>query len=100
MINIGLRQRNRTMPNIINEPSQAQRLDNGDRISGENLSKFLDVYTKALNTIHSAQSSISERWQPNAKLAITSGPKLKKSASTGRLPNFSSTEGTQPKNTI
>lgn len=99
MISIGLKQRNRSMPNIINEPSQAQRLDNGDRISGENLSKFLDVYTKALNTIHSAQSSITERLQPNTKLSITCGPKLKKSASTGRLPSFSNTEGVGPKHT-
>ncbi|CAH0728775.1 unnamed protein product, partial [Brenthis ino] len=88
MINIGLKQRKRSIHNIISEPSQGSRLDNGDRISGENLTKFLDVYTKALNTVQSAQSAISERWQPNSKLSITCKPKMKKSASTGRLPTY------------
>lgn len=88
MINIGLKQRKRSIHNIISEPSQGSRLDNGDRISGENLTKFLDVYTKALNTVQCAQSAISERWQPNSKLSITCKPKMKKSASTGRLSTY------------
>ncbi|XP_050343126.1 uncharacterized protein LOC126768823 [Nymphalis io] len=88
IVSIGLKQRNRRMQNtIVNEPISTPRSDNGDRISGENLSKLLEVYTRALNTVTSSQIQQKNTSQ-NTNPSLTYNSKLTRSASTGRLPNY------------
>ncbi|XP_046960406.1 uncharacterized protein LOC124530323 [Vanessa cardui] len=90
ILSIGLSQRNRSMQNtIVTEPIGAPQRDNTDRISGENLSKLLEVYTRALNSVNSSQ--IQQRGTPrNTNPSLTYKSKLTRSASTGRLPNYES----------
>lgn len=85
IVSVGLQQRFRSRPNT-NAETSAQRVDSGDRISGENLSKFLEVYSRALNTVTSLQ--IPQKLAQNSSSSLTYRPKISRSASTGRLPNY------------
>ncbi|CAH2107270.1 unnamed protein product [Euphydryas editha] len=92
IMSVGLQQRFRSRQNThINEPSP-RRVDSGDRISGENLSKFLEVYSHALNTVTSSLIPQKMLLQTSNR-SLTYRPKISRSASTGRLPNFECGDG-------
>ncbi|CAH2075341.1 unnamed protein product, partial [Iphiclides podalirius] len=80
LINVGLKQRNRNISNTDN--IQTARLENNDRISGATLDKILDVCSRALST-----AEVTRNGNNTLRLhAANSG--LRRSASTGRLPNL------------
>ncbi|CAK1604267.1 unnamed protein product [Parnassius mnemosyne] len=81
LISIGLKQRNRTFMNT-NE-SQPSVNETNDRISGATLDRLLDVCSRALSTAQASQNR-NNRLQ----LHSTRTTNLRRSASTGRLPNF------------
>lgn len=87
IMSVGLQQRFRSRPNT-NAETSAQRVDSGDRISGENLSKFLEVYSRALNTVTSLQIPQKLALQNSKRSSLMYRPKISRSASTGRLPNY------------
>lgn len=97
IVSVGLQQRFRSRPNT-NAETSAQRVDSGDRISGENLSKFLEVYSRALNTANAnfcgickevtTSLQIPQKLAQNSSSSLTYRPKISRSASTGRLPNY------------
>ncbi|XP_023937522.2 uncharacterized protein LOC112045513 [Bicyclus anynana] len=95
IFNIGLKQRNRSIPKAFsnNNTPDIKRKESVDRISGETLKKFLNVFEKALVTTQSANTiKISNSSKLSSNLALTNKPTISRSASTGRLPNFSSNE--------
>lgn len=90
IVSIGLKQRKRSIPKVFNNNStDAHRKESTDRISGETLTRLLDVCSKALNTTQSARViSISNVPSQSSKLSLTYEPKMSRSSSTGRLPNL------------
>ncbi|XP_013141429.1 PREDICTED: uncharacterized protein LOC106105577 [Papilio polytes] len=78
-INIGLKSRNRSFVN--NE--EASRNNDADRISGPTLDRLLDICSRALSTQHNgvAQNNTLE-------IKSSGNSTLRRSSSTGRLPNL------------
>ncbi|CAG9560519.1 unnamed protein product [Danaus chrysippus] len=88
LVNIALKQRDRSIPIVKHQENpQVQAVASGDRISGENLNKLLDICSRT----HLTQK------KPNETLAITCEPKIKRSSSTGRLPSLATYDGNQNK---
>ncbi|XP_045765168.1 uncharacterized protein LOC123867237 [Maniola jurtina] len=85
ILSIGLKQRKR-IPN--NTSADVHRKESTDRISGETLTRLLDVFSKALNTTQSANMVSISNGPSQSSLPFTCKPKMSRSASTGRLPNF------------
>ncbi|OWR48557.1 hypothetical protein KGM_200919 [Danaus plexippus plexippus] len=88
LVKIALKQRDRSTPIMRHQESPpVQAVEIGDRISGENLNKLLDICSRS----QLAQKKHKET------LAITCDPKIKRSASTGRLPSLAAYDGNQNK---
>ncbi|XP_072940443.1 uncharacterized protein [Epargyreus clarus] len=86
LLNIGVKQRNRTFNITVSEPP---RTGESDRISGATLDRLLDVCSRALCTAQTAQNTQNVA-NPTLQLSSsTSSYKIRRSASTGRLPNLS-----------
>ncbi|XP_039749336.1 uncharacterized protein LOC120626110 [Pararge aegeria] len=89
IFSIGLKQRNRSIPKVfpVSHSTDTHRKESADRISGETLTKLLNVCAKALDTTQSAKVvSISNGFSQGSKLSIAEKP-MRRSASTSRLPN-------------
>lgn len=99
-INLSLKQRNRTIlsdssnrnqQRISNEeqnreaPATRNNQNNEDRISGSNLQRVLDICAKALNTAHVNANSQNQR-----TTSSSNDVGLRRSSSTGRLPDTNS----------
>lgn len=86
VVSIGVRQNRRSMFSTNTNEQPAQIGADTDRISGDRLDRLLNVCSLAL-------SNVTTNVQTRTNLRLTnsdSHPKLKRSASTGRLPNSSS----------
>lgn len=91
LINIGVKQRNRTLN--VGASSSSQHVEHTDRISSATLDRILDVCSRALDN---SQNVL--RLTPNTPTSPT--PKIKRSASTGRLPSSSMDKYDSPETTI
>lgn len=91
LINIGVKQRNRTLN--VGASSSSQPVEHTDRISSATLDRILDVCSRALDN---SQNVL--RLTPNTSTSPI--PKIKRSASTGRLPSSSMDKYDSPETTI
>lgn len=89
LINIGLRQRNRTIFSDTQNPNHDQqtRVENTDRISGATLERLLDVCSRALTTAENNRSNTQSLANSNSTNTIS----LRRSASAGRLTDLTAT---------
>lgn len=83
IVSVGVRQSRRSMFSANTNEQPAQPRADTDRISGDRLDRLLNVCSLALSNVTNVQN------RPNLQLTNNvSQPKLQRSASTGRLPNY------------
>ncbi|XP_059048799.1 uncharacterized protein LOC131844031 [Achroia grisella] len=89
LLSIGVKQRNRIFPTQRSNAEQVQQIGSSNNVSGATLDKLLDVVSRALGSGVERPNIHNNEHRPRIMSRGAEEPVIRRSASTGRLPNMS-----------